>query len=272
MVERQGNTPRQVGLNASGVESLAAEQSPSLYRFAISLVRDHATAEDLVQDTFLRAFERRASFRGDCSPATWLRRILHNLAIDRARRSVREVLVDEVEERWRDDAYTVDSEAVIERAQTRAELEDALLRLPFIYRTAVVLHDVEGMTVQEIADALELGLPAAKQRLRRGRAMLVTALASGAQRREALGGVPLSCWEARCNVSDYLDGELDDQTRTKLERHIEACPTCPPLYTALVGVKGELGDLRDPDTVIPPDLAERIPTAIRTSDLQNKTG
>lgn len=262
-MEPQGEARGQVGLDASGIESLAVEHSPSLYRFAVSLVRDHATAEDLLQDAFLRAFERRASFRGDSSPVTWLRRILHNLAIDRARRGAREVLVEEVEERWRDDAYTIDSEAVIERAQTRAELEDALLRLPFIYRVVVLLHDVEDWTVAEIANALELGRPAAKQRLRRGGAMLVTALARGAERREALGGVPLSCWEARCNISDYLDDELDDETRTKLERHIEACPTCPPLYTALVGVKVELGGLRDPDSVVAPDLAERIAAAVR---------
>ncbi len=263
MVERREKARGHGGLDASALETLAVEDSSSLYRFALSLARDHAAAEDLLQDAFLRAFERRASFRGDSSPATWLRRILHNLAIDRARRGGHEVLVEEVEERWRDDAYTVDSEAVIERAQTRAELEDALLRLPFIYRIVVVLHDVEGWTVAQIADALALGLPAAKQRLRRGRAALVTALARGAERREALEGVPLSCWQARCNVSDYLDDELDEETRAALERHIESCPTCPPLYTALVGVKGELGGLRDPDSVVRPDLAERIAAALR---------
>ena len=69
-----------------------------------------------MQETFLRAFEKRHSFRGDSSPATWLHRILHNLAIDRSRRLGREVVTAEVEERWRDDAYTVDSATVIERA------------------------------------------------------------------------------------------------------------------------------------------------------------
>lgn len=82
-------------------------------------------------------------------------------------------------------------------AQTREELEDALARLPFIYRSVVMLHDVEGWTVAEIADLLELGLPAAKQRLRRGRMMLVTALAEGQERRIGLKGVPMRCWDAR---------------------------------------------------------------------------
>lgn len=93
--------------------------------------------------------------------------------------------------------------------------------------------------------------------------MLVSALARGAERRAALDGVPLSCWDARCEVSDYLDDDLPLERRVALERHIQACPTCPPLYAALVGVKAELGGLRDPDSVVPPGLAERITKALQ---------
>ena len=57
---------------------------------------------------------------------------------------------------------------MVEQAETREELEDALIRLPFIYRSAVVLHDVEGLTASEIADAQDIGLASAKQRLRGG--------------------------------------------------------------------------------------------------------
>ena len=252
------NRDRVEGLEAGRFEALVAERASALYRFALTLTRDPHTAEDLVQETFLRAFERRETFRAEASPVTWLHRILHNLAIDRARRSGREVLVDDVEDKWRDDAYTVDSATVVERAETREELEDALVRLPFIYRSAVVLHDVEGWTMKDIAKAQGIELPAAKQRLRRGRMMLVTALASGAERRAALRGVPLRCWDARSRVSDYLDGELDQTEAALVERHLQSCPTCPPLYASLVGVQARLGGLRDPDAVVPPGLTERI--------------
>ena len=188
------------------------DQIPGLLRFTRSLVRDPQRAEDLTQETLLRALERADSFRGDAGLATWLHRIAHNLAVDRARRD-REVpvddLADEVEARWRDDAYTVDAAEVVARAETRADLDDALIRLPVAYRAAVVLHDAEGLTVAEIADIAQISVPAAKQRLRRGRMMLVTALARGAERREALAAVPLRCWDARSQVSDYLDGLLD---------------------------------------------------------------
>lgn len=256
-MDAEPQTGRQ-GLDTGSVEALFASEWPRLYRFALSLARDPAAAEDLVQETFARALERAGSFRGEASASTWLHRILHNLAVDRARRHAREVLVEDVEGLWRDDAYTVDTAAVVERAETRADLEDALVRLPFPYRSAVVLHDVEGWTVAEIAERTGVGLPAAKQRLRRGRMMLVTALAAGAERREALVGVPLRCWDARSRVSDYLDGALAAPERAALERHLETCPTCPPLYGALVGVKDRLGRLRDPDSVVPPEVARRI--------------
>jgi len=92
--------------------------TPSLYRFAPALSRNPQTAEDLVQETFLRAWRERDRFRGDSTPGTWLRRILHNAAVDRARRIRRELLVADVEGDWRDDAFSVDSEAVLERGET----------------------------------------------------------------------------------------------------------------------------------------------------------
>jgi RNA polymerase sigma-70 factor (ECF subfamily) len=246
------------GLEPHELEALAGAHAPALYRFSLSVTRDPQLAEDLVQETFVRALERGGQYRGEAAPVSWLRRILFNLAIDRSRRHGRELPVEEVEESWRDDAYTVDSQAVVEQAETREELEDALIRLPFIYRAALVLHDVEGLTASEIADAQGIGLSAAKQRLRRGRMMLISALAGSSERREALKGVPLRCWDARRDVSDYIDDELRPERRAVLERHIKSCPTCPPLYAALVGVKATLGGLRDPDSVIPPNLVEKI--------------
>jgi RNA polymerase sigma-70 factor, ECF subfamily len=123
--------------------------------------------------------------------ATWLHRILHNLAVDRFRADREDATEDverEVEARWHEDSYTVDAATVVERAETREELEDALVRLPVIYRAAVALHDGERMTMAKIADIQDVGLPAAKQRLRRGRMMLVDALAQGRERRVALRG------------------------------------------------------------------------------------
>ncbi len=229
-----------------------------LYRFALSITRDPFVASDLVQDTFLRAIEKSGQYGGEAPLDAWLRRILHNLAIDRVRRAARELVVEEVEDSWMTDEYTVDPEGIALRTQTREELLDALLRIPFIYRVAVTLHDVEGWTVREIAEVQGIGLPAAKQRLRRGRMALVTALADGHERRRHTEGVPMRCWDARIHVSDYLDGALDPGTAQLVEAHLETCPTCPPLYAALVDASGRLSTLRDDDAVIPPDLEAKV--------------
>lgn len=240
---------------------------PGLLRYATWLTRDATDAEDLVQDTVVRALERGAAFRGDSAASTWLHTVMHRRFLDTTRRRTPEptdddALLDAVETAWRDDAYTVDPDLVLARAEERDRLRDALVHLPVILRSAVLLHDLEGMTSREVAEVHGIGLPAAKQRLRRGRALLVSLLAEDEERRAAMAGVPLRCWEARSRVGDYLDDELEPRERTLLEEHLASCPTCPGLYAGIVGVTAAVGRLRDPDSVVPEALAERVRTVL----------
>ena len=235
---------------------------PGLYRYALALVRDPQEAEDLVQETVTKALANATAFRGEAAPATWLHTVAYRTFVDRYRRPAdlpvaEDTLAAAVDAAWRDDAYRVSPHLVAERAAQRQSLLDALLRLPHDHRSAVVLHDVEGWTAARIAEAHEISLPAAKQRIRRGRAMLVSALDGEVERRLARRGVPMTCWEARSRVSDYIDDELTGPERAGLEAHLAACPTCPSLYAALVGAHGGLGALRDADSVVPPDVAAR---------------
>ncbi len=243
--------PQEFGL------ALSAEL-PRLSRLAVHLVHDSSAAEELAQEAALRAWGRRGQLREGAPIAPWLNRILVNLVIDRSRARHDEMTIPDVEDRWSDDDYTVDPEKVLARAELRDELEDALVRLPAAHRTVVVLHDALGWTVAEIADSLRIGLSAAKQRLRRARMMLVTALADGDPQREASLAQPIRCWQARRHVSGYLDEELAAADRVAVEEHLAVCPTCPPLYAALVGVRASLEALRDPDSVVPDQIAARI--------------
>ena len=231
---------------------------PGLYRFARSITTNQAEAEDLVGDTVVRAIERQAQYRGEASLRTWLHQILSHLAVDRARHQAHELSVEDVETLWRDQAYSVDAEAVVESAESAEELRDALVHLPQHYRSVIVLHDAEGWPASQIAAVLGISLPAAKQRLRRARMILVSALAHGRARRAANTSVPLSCWDAREQVSGYLDGDLDASARAALEVHLANCATCPPLFQALAGVRASLGAFHDPDSVVPAELAGRV--------------
>ena len=221
---------------------LAAEL-PGLARYAMYLTRNSADADDLVQDTLERALARGGTFRGESSPTTWLHRVMHRRFLDTRRRRTPEPTPDE---------------ELLARAEVQGELRDALVHLPVILRSAVVLHDMQGLTSLEVASVQGIGLPAAKQRLRRGRALLVSLLADDDDRRLAMKGVPMRCWEARSLVGDYLDDELGARERGLLEGQLASCPTCPGLYASIVGVSAAVGRLRDPDSVVPPDIAQRL--------------
>ncbi len=241
---------------------------PGLLRYARLLTRDPSDAEDLVQDAVLRALERGEGYRGEASLATWLHTVMHHRFLDSTRRHTPEptpddALLEAVEAAWRDDAYTVDPAVVLARAETRDRLRDALVHLPVILRSAVLLHDLEGLTSVEVAAVHDIGVPAAKARLRRGRALLVSVLAEDEERRAAMAGVPMRCWQARSLVGDYLDDELAPRERRLLEEHLGGCPTCPGLYASIVGVTAAVGRLRDPDSVVPEALAQRVRAAAR---------
>jgi RNA polymerase sigma-70 factor (ECF subfamily) len=251
--------------SGDGDARLAADlvaELPRLTGLGLRLVRDRSLAEDLVQEAALRAWARRDQVRRGAAVGPWLNRILVNLVIDRSRARRDEVTVGEIEDRWRDDDYTVDPEQVLARAERREDLEDGLSRLPAGYRAVVVLHDAAGMTTAAIADAIGISLPAAKQRLRRGRMMLVSALADDDPRRMASLAQPMRCWKARSHISAFLDDELDPDGRRAVGDHLSDCPTCPPLYASLVGLQHALGGLRDPDTVVPDAVADRIAASL----------
>jgi RNA polymerase sigma-70 factor (ECF subfamily) len=251
-------------------EVTLVDEIPSLRRYALTLMNDPERADDLVQDTIVRALEKQRSFEGRSSISTWLHRIMHNLAVDSSRRrgetpaDFTDEAAERVEVLWSNDSYTVDAAVVVQRAEVREDLRDALLRIPLIYRSAVVLHDGEGMSAAAIADVQQISLPAAKQRLRRGRMMLVSELSS--DQHEWKSGVPMRCWDARRLVSDYIDDDLPARQRGLLELHLESCPTCPPLYAGLMGTRAALGNGRDTDEAVPADLAERIRTLCRSSE------
>jgi RNA polymerase sigma-70 factor (ECF subfamily) len=245
-----------------------AERLPAyrgvLLGYVRGMVRDQALAEDVVQDTMLRALERGASLREPEALGAWLFRIAHRRAVD-AVRGVREQPQEDVgelvEARWREDSYTVDAQAVVERAADREELLDALVHLPAGVRSVLLLHDAQEWTSKEVAAELGLSVPAVKQRVRRGRMMLVSALAVGHERRAALAGVPLRCWDARRQVGAYLDGERAATSVTMLESHLADCPTCPPLVASLVSTRTQLrrlGPWQDRDDVVDAGTADAI--------------
>ncbi|HEV2712031.1 MAG TPA: sigma-70 family RNA polymerase sigma factor [Gaiellaceae bacterium] len=134
-----------------------------LYR----LLDDRRDVEEATQDVFVQAWRNLGRFRGEAQLFTWLYRIAVNEALMRRRR--RRPDVEELDERL---AVAPDPEPGV-----RDLLVRELTALPFEYRAAVVLRDVEGLTNAEVAEALGISLAAAKARIHRGRMQIRAALA-----------------------------------------------------------------------------------------------
>lgn len=122
----------------------ATEQS--VYRFLKAMVRDEDVAQDLAQDTFVRAFQSLGGFRGEARLTTWILTIARNLAFNRARRM-------KLERRWHvvtDELPDVpDHRAVVDRGEPR--LMAALAELPSSQREAVIFYYVEDLGISEVA-------------------------------------------------------------------------------------------------------------------------
>ena len=157
----------------------------SVYRMALSFMKNEAEAEDVAQEAFLNAFRNLAAFRGQAKFSTWLISITLNEARGRLRRQslVRMESLDETPEQgghispallrdWRE----VPSEA-LERQEIRSMLQEAIGGLAPIYREVVLLRDVEELSVEETATALAISVASVKTRLHRARIMLQKALA-----------------------------------------------------------------------------------------------
>jgi RNA polymerase sigma-70 factor, ECF subfamily len=132
-------------------------------------IAGEADAEDIAQDTFLRAYHRLGRWRGDAPFRTWLLRIAHNGALDHvgAKRPA-QVALDEAAQALPDDARRTPSEA-LESAERRGRLDVKLKGLAPAHRTVLVLRDVEGLSYEEIAAVTETPLGSVKARLHRAR-------------------------------------------------------------------------------------------------------
>jgi RNA polymerase sigma-70 factor (ECF subfamily) len=157
---------------------------PSLYSAALRMTRNPADAEDLVQETTLRAYRGFAGFQEGTNLKAWLYRILTNTFINSYRKKQREpqtVPDDNVEDWYLYDRLAAQSsessaETTVLESMPDEDVKAALDALPEGYRMAVLLADVEGFSYREIADILEIPIGTVMSRLHRGRRALEKAL------------------------------------------------------------------------------------------------
>jgi RNA polymerase sigma-70 factor, ECF subfamily len=172
----------------------AMQYMSSLYSAALRMTRNPSDAEDLVQETYLKAYRAFGTFQEGTNLKSWLYKILTNTFINsyRAkRRRPAETELDDVEDLYlyrrlggnQASSLGRSAEDLVLDRFTESEVKTAVESLPEAFRLAVLLADVEGFSYKEIAEILEVPIGTVMSRLHRGRRALEKALASFAEER-----------------------------------------------------------------------------------------
>ena len=151
-----------------------------VFRVARHITKNDQDAEDVLQDTFLKAYSRLGQFEGNAKFYTWIVRVAVNEALMRMRRGKNRVTISLDQELETNDgavqrelpAETESPEESLSRMELRESLTQAIDSLSETYRPVFVLRDVEGLSTEETAEMLDLSIPAVKSRLLRARLQL----------------------------------------------------------------------------------------------------
>lgn len=173
--------------DAEAVRLVTRRNNQRLFRAAWSVLKNRAEAEDSVQSAYLRAFSAIESFEGRSTLSTWLTRIVINEALGRKRAATRlrrhfdhssvTVLEDYREKLMRGSTSGTSPDGELMRSQIRARLEQAIADLPSEFRLVFVLREIEGLSIEEVADSLGIVPATVKTRNLRARRRLQQALA-----------------------------------------------------------------------------------------------
>ncbi len=211
----------------------------TVFSFSMKVCGHREDAEDTMQETLLRAARQLPNFESPEALAVWLYKVARSRCLMSRRRSkfapqphlsLEEVLPDRAQlEALTSKPRDGSPEQQLLRAENREELQQAVLRVPPLYRMVLVLHDMEELSPGEIARITGLRPGTVRVRLHRARAFLRNELAARPARRRPIQ--PAHTPSRRCRkifaaLSDYLDRELDPALCAKLEAHLAGCKPC----------------------------------------------
>ena len=165
--------------DTNAVEELVLEYEKKVYNVALRMLNNSEDAADMTQEAFIKAYNSLSGFRGDSKFSVWLTRIVSNLCLDFLRSRNRRPTVslsmedEDGEDVQLDIADTSQSpEQLLERSLTRESVRRGLQSLPEDYREILLLREIQGLSYDEIAAALDIEVGTVKSRIFRGRKKL----------------------------------------------------------------------------------------------------
>ena len=165
--------------DTNAFEELVLEYEKKVYNVALRMLNNSENAADMTQEAFIKAYNSLSGFRGDSKFSVWLTRIVSNLCLDFMRSRNRRPTVslsmedEDGEDVQLDIADTSQSpEQLLERSLTRESVRRGLQSLPEDYREILLLREIQGLSYDEIAAALDIEVGTVKSRIFRGRKKL----------------------------------------------------------------------------------------------------
>ncbi len=180
------NIKKVLGGEYDAFEALVERYQGRIYRHLRKMVKDNHLAQDLLQETFLSAYKGLAGFSGSSSFSTWLFRIATNTALMHLRKNRPDSIEydDEIRNQTNIDLSLASPEFVntpleiLLSNEGRRKIEEAIDELPALYRSVMVLRDVEGFSLEEVSKIMDSSVAAVKSRLHRARNSVREALMS----------------------------------------------------------------------------------------------
>ena len=160
---------------ADAFNALLGAHEKQMYAVALRMCQNRDDAQDCLQEAMIRVFRAISGFKGQSSFSTWLYRITMNTCLDELRRRKNRPntsLDNMVDLGWSPVDEGISPERHAMNSETRRQLNAAIARLPEDMRSAIVLRDIQGMTYEEIAAALDINVGTIKSRISRGRERL----------------------------------------------------------------------------------------------------
>lgn len=151
--------------------ALVERHQRRIYNLSFRMLGRPEDAADATQDAFITAMRKLEGFRGTSAFTTWLHRVAVNICYDMLRKRVREIPVEEHEE-----APAAGGPDMADTSATAIDVQRALLTVPEEFRAVLILHDVQGVPYEAIAESLGAPLGTVKSRLHRGRVALARAM------------------------------------------------------------------------------------------------
>src|SRR5271165_1836901 len=223
----------------------------TVYAFSMRVCGHHQDAEDTMQDVLLKSIPHLAKFDNPKALTVWLYRVAHNCCMSQRRKAAyspaRNLPLDELmpsryelEQMLRNPQPSQEQALLSE--EDIARLKQAIMAIPLHYRMVLVLHDMEELGTEEVAQILSLRQGTVRVRLHRARLLLRRQLAEPEEggpitlpflHAAAEEEPPLRCRSLFAALSDYMDGVIDDAMCDEMDRHLHDCEPCQVFLASL---------------------------------------